>query len=85
MHHTTKQSLIFQKIRDKDKLIILIYTHQSLKVLIKELPMNKNQQVIFIVASKRIAELTKEYGFRNVILAESPHDKDMVEAALAEA
>ena len=73
------------KIRDKDKLIILIYTHQSLKVLIKELPMNKNQQVIFIVASKRIAELTKEYGFRNVILAESPHDKDMVEAALAEA
>jgi uroporphyrinogen-III synthase len=73
------------KIRDKDKLIILIYTHQSLKVLIKELPMNKNQQVIFIVASKRIAELTREYGFRNVILAESPHDKDMVEAALAEA
>jgi len=63
----------------------LIYTHQSLKVLIKELPMNKNQQVILIVASKRIAEFTKEYGFRNVILAKSPHDKDMVEAALAEA
>ena len=73
------------KIRDKDKLVILIYTHQSLKVLMKELPMNKNQQVILIVASKRIAEFTKEYGFRNIVLAESPHDKEMVEAALSEA
>jgi len=73
------------KIRDKDKLVILIYTHQSLKVLMKVLPVNKNQQVIFIVASKRIGELTEEYGFRNIVLAESPHDKDMVEAALAEA
>jgi uroporphyrinogen-III synthase len=51
----------------------------------KELPMNKNQQVILIVASKRIAELTKEYGFRNIVLAESPHDKEMIEAALSEA
>jgi uroporphyrinogen-III synthase len=50
----------------------------------KVLPVNKNQQVIFIVASKRIGELTEEYGFRNIVLAESPHDKDMVEAALAE-
>jgi uroporphyrinogen-III synthase len=73
------------EIRDKDKLVILIYTHQSLKVLMKELPMNKNQQVILIVASKRIAELTKEYGFRNIVLAESPHDKEMIEAALSEA
>ena len=73
------------EIRDKDKLVILIYTHQSLKVLMKELPMNKNQQVILIVASKRIAEFTKEYGFRNIVLAESPHDKEMVEAALSEA
>ena len=72
------------KIKDKDKLVILIYTHQSLKILMKELPVNKNQQVILIVASKRIEELTKEYGFRNIVLAESPHDKEMVKAALVE-
>jgi uroporphyrinogen-III synthase len=81
MHHMMKIILMFPEIRDKDKLVILIYTHQSLKVLMKELPMNKNQQVILIVASKRIAELTKEYGFRNIVLAESPHDKEMVEGS----
>ena len=51
----------------------------------KELPTNKNQQVILIVASKRIAEFTKEYGFSNIVLAKSHHDKEMVEAALSEA
>ena len=72
------------KIRDKNKLVILIYTHQSLKVLMKELPVNKNQQMVLIVASKRIQGLAKIYGFRNIVLAESPHDKEMVKAALVE-
>ena len=72
------------KIRDKNKLVILIYTHQSLKVLMKELPVNKNQQMVLIVASKRIKRLAKIYGFRNIVLAESPHDKEMVKAALVE-
>jgi uroporphyrinogen-III synthase len=72
------------KIRDKNKLVILIYTHQSLKVLMKELQVNKNQQMVLIVASKRIKGLAKIYGFRNIILAESPHDKEMVKAALLE-
>ena len=72
------------KIRDKKKLVILIYTHQSLKVLMKQLVVNKNQKVVLIVASKRIEELAKKYGFKNSVLAESPHDKEMVKAALAE-
>jgi uroporphyrinogen-III synthase len=72
------------KIRDKNKLVILIYTHQSLKVLMKELPVNKNQLMVLIVASKRIKGLAEEYGFRNIVLAESPHDKEMVKAALEE-
>ena len=73
------------QIRDKDKLVILIYTHQSLKVLIKKLPVNQKQKVVLIVASKRIEGYAKEYGFKNSVLSESPHDKEMVEAALAEA
>ena len=72
------------KIRDRNKLVILIYTHQSLKVLRKELQVNKNQQMVLIVASKRIKGLAKVYGFRNIVLAESPHDKEMVKAALVE-
>ena len=73
------------QIRDKDKLVILIYTHQSLKVLMKELSVNQKQKVVLVVASERIEGFAKEYGFKNSVLSESPHDKEMVEAALAEA
>jgi len=79
-----EMSINFLKIKDKKELVILIYTHQSLKVLTKQLPVNKDQKVILIVASKRIEELAKKYGFKNSVLAESPHDKEMVKAALAE-
>ena len=72
------------KIRNETKLVVLIYTHQSLKVFIKEMPANENQEAVLIVASRRIEELAKEYGFRKIVLAESPHDKEMVKAALAE-
>ena len=74
----------FSIIRDESNLEVLIYTHQSLKVFMNELPVNKKQAVVLIVASRRIEELAKEYGFRKIVLAESPHDKDMVKAALAE-
>ena len=73
------------EIIDKDKLVILIYTHQSLKVLMKELSVNQKQKVVLIVASERIEGYAKEYGFKNSVLSESPHDKEMIEAALAEA
>ena len=79
-----EKNIDVSKIRDKNKLVILIYTHQSLKVLMKELPVDKNQHTVLIVASKRIEELAKEFGFRNTILAESPHDKEMIKAALVE-
>jgi len=79
-----EMNIDFLKISDKKKLVILIYTHQSLKVLMKQLVVNKNQKVVLIVASKRIEELAKKYGFKNSVLAESPHDKEMVKAALAE-
>ena len=34
------------------------------------------------LASKRIEDLAMEYGFRDIVLADSPHDADMIEAAL---
>ena len=78
-------SIDFSKIRDRDKLVILIFTHQSLKVLMKELPLDQNQNVILVVASSRIEEFAIAHGFKNIVLSESPHDKEMVNAALEEA
>ena len=69
------------KIKNENKLLVLIYTQQSLEVLMRELPINKSQKIILIVASKRIEKLSIEYGFRDTVLAESPHDEDMVNAA----
>ena len=78
-------SIDFSKIRDRDKLVILVFTYQSLKVLMKELPLDQNQNVILVVASSRIEEFAIGHGFKNIVLSESPHDKEMVNAALAEA
>lgn len=70
--------------KNEDKLIILIYTQQSLEILFEELHVNKTQKIILIVASERLKELSAQYGFTNCVVAKSPHDKDMVEAAVAE-
>lgn len=70
--------------KNEDKLIILIYTQQSLEVLFEELHVNKTQKIILIVASERLKELSAQYGLTDCVVAKSPHDKDMVEAAVAE-
>ena len=72
------------KIQDQDKLVVLIYTQQSLEVLVRELPRKKVQNIILVAASKRIKELSLKYGFKNCILADSPHDEEMIKAALIE-
>ena len=72
------------KIQDQDKLVVLIYTQQSLEVLVRELPGKKVQNIILVVASKRIKELSLKYGFKNCILADSPLDEEMIKAALVE-
>ena len=70
--------------KNENKLIILIYTQQSLEVLFEELHVNKTQKIILIVASERLKELSTQYGFADCVVAKSPHDEDMVEAAIAE-
>ena len=77
-----EKNIDVSKIKSKGKLIILLYTYQSIRVLAKELPVNENQQTTLVVASKRIEDLAMEYGFRDIVLADSPHDADMIEAAL---
>ena len=79
---TDEKNIDVSKIKSKGKLIILLYTYQSIRVLAKELPVNENQQTTLVVASKRIEDLAMEYGFRDIVLADSPHDEEMIKAAL---
>ena len=81
-HDETKVD--FRKIKDFKKLIILIYTQQSLEVLTREFKADKIQEIILIAASERIQQSSKDYGFTRCIVAESPHDTEMVQAALGE-
>ena len=80
-----EENINLSGIKNENKLVVLIYTQQSLEVLMRELPFNKSQKIILIVASKRLEKLSIKYGFRESVLAESPHDEDMVHAALVEA
>ena len=70
--------------KNENKLVILIYTQQSLELLFEELHVYKTQKIILIVASKRLKELSAQYGFTDCVLARSPHDEDMVGSAIAE-
>jgi len=74
----------FEKIKDSNKLVILIYTQQSLEVLTREFKADKMQKIILIAASKRIQQSSKDYAFMKCVVAGSPHDTEMVRAALAE-
>ena len=71
------------QIKDENKLVILIHTLQSLRVLIKELPNDLMQKISLVVPSKRIKEFSIEQGFKNCLLAVSAHDQDMLDAALS--
>ena len=80
-----EENIDLSTIKNENKLVVLIYTQQSLEILMRELPFNKSQKIILIVASKRLKKLSIEYGFRDSVLAASPHDEDMVDSAIAEA
>jgi len=74
----------FEEIKDLNKLIILVYTKQSLEILAREFKADEMQKVVLIAASKRIEQSSKEYSFMKCVIAKSPHDEDMVSAALEE-
>ncbi len=77
-------NLKFEKIKGLNKLVVLIYTNQSLEVLVREFKTDEIQKIVLIAASKRIEESSKAYSFMKCVIAKSPHDKDMIDAALAE-
>ena len=78
-----KKDIDFAQIKGINKLIILIYTQQSLEILVRNFEKYQMQTITLISASKRIQKFALNHDFRECVLAKTPHDKDMVVAALA--
>ncbi|MBD63547.1 MAG: hypothetical protein CMD68_05630 [Gammaproteobacteria bacterium] len=78
-----KKNVDLLKIKDYKKLIVLIYTNQSLEVFSKKYKKGDMPKIVLIAASKRIKELSVKYGFKNCFVAKSPLDKDMISTAMA--
>ena len=76
-----KKNIDFAKIKKLDESIILIYTHQSLEILVKNFKADEMEKIILICASERIRKLASNYSFKDCVLAKSPLDKDILNAA----
>lgn len=76
-----KKNIDFGKIKELDESIILIYTHQSLEILVKNFKTYEMEKIILICASERIRKLASNYSFKDCVLAKSPLDKDILNAA----
>ena len=77
-----KKNVDFERIKKLDKSVILIYTHQSLEILVKNLTTYEMEKIILICASERILKLALNYSFEDCVLAESPLDRDILDAAI---
>ena len=76
-----KKNIDFGKIKELDESIILIYTNQSLEILVKNVKACEMEKIILICASERIRKLASNYSFKDCVLAKSPLDKDILNAA----
>lgn len=76
-----KKNIDFETIKKLDESIILIYTHQSLEILVKNFKTYEMEKIILICASERIRKLASNYSFKDCVLAKSPLDKDILNAA----
>ena len=77
-----KKNVDFERIKKLDGSVVLIYTQKSLEILVKNLTTNEIKKIILICASERILKLALNYSFEDCVLAESPLDKDILDAAL---
>jgi uroporphyrinogen-III synthase len=64
------------------KAIFLVYNIQTLEVLVRSSQAADLEKMNLIVASPRIKETALIHGIKGCVVAESPHDEDMTEAAI---
>ena len=62
--------------------IFLVYNIQTLEVLVRYSQAADLEKMNLIVASPRIQEAALIHGIKGCVVAESPHDEDMTEAAI---
>ena len=77
-----EESLDLGQIIRKREAIFLIYNMQTLEVLIRHTQIVDLAALNLIVASPRIQESALLHGIKNCMVAESPHDEEMTEAAI---
>ena len=77
-----KKNVDFERIKKLDGSVILIYTYQSLEILVKNLTTYEMEKIILICASERILKLALNYSFEDCVLAESALDKHILDAAM---
>ena len=70
------------KIIGNRKAIFLIYNIQTLEVLVRYSQPADLEKMNLIVASPRIQEAAFNHGIKGCVVAESPHDEEMTEAAI---
>jgi uroporphyrinogen-III synthase len=77
-----EESVELSNITGNRKAIFLIYNIQTLKVLVRYSHAADLEKMNLIVASQRIQETAFNHGIKGCVVAESPHDEEMTEAAI---
>jgi uroporphyrinogen-III synthase len=77
-----EESIELSNITGNQKAIFLIYNIQTLEVLVRYSQPTDLEKMNLIVASPRIQEAAFNHGIKGCVVAESPHDEEMTEAAI---
>ena len=77
-----EEGLNLGQIIKKPKAIFLVYNMQTLEVLVRHAQTVDLASLNLIVASPRIQESAVLHGIKDCVVAESPHDEEMTEAAI---
>jgi uroporphyrinogen-III synthase len=77
-----EESVELSSITGNRKAIFLIYNIQTLEVLVRYSRVADLEKMNLIVASPRIQEAAFNHGIKDCVVAESPHDEEMTEAAI---
>lgn len=77
-----ESNVAFDYMTENQEVIFLIYNIQTLEVLIRHTLVDELERLKLIVASARIKEAALIHGIKICVVAESPHDEEMIEAAI---
>ena len=77
-----EESVELSNITRNRKAIFLIYNIQTLEILVRHSLATDLEKMNLIVASQRIQETAFHHGIKDCVVAVSPHDEDMTEAAI---